>query len=88
MPIVTLTFAFDVVVLLCNLLPSISNILFSILSIRDNLVPPTINLDNPSELCDLNYPANQVTESQIKTTISNSFGFGGTNASLVFTQYT
>ena len=62
--------------------------IFSILSIRDNLVPPTINLDNPSELCDLNYSANQVTESEIKTTISNSFGFGGTNASLVFTQYT
>ena len=60
--------------------------IYSILSIRDNVVPPTINLDNPSEGCDLNYSAHNATEIPITKSISNSFGFGGTNATLVFSE--
>ena len=58
--------------------------IFSILAIRDQLVPPTINLDNPDPACDLDYVANAARNASIKTVMSNSFGFGGTNASLVF----
>lgn len=60
--------------------------IFSLLSIRDNISPPTINLDNPDELCDLNYSANKPSEINISKSISNSFGFGGTNATLVFSD--
>ena len=60
--------------------------IYSLLSIRDNIVPPTINLDNPSEGCDLNYSAHNATEIPVKKSISNSFGFGGTNATLVFSE--
>ena len=58
--------------------------IFSILAIRDNICPPTINLDNPDDGCDLNYSANEATHKNIKYSLSNSFGFGGTNASLIF----
>ena len=58
--------------------------IFSILTIRENICPPTINLDDPDEGCDLNYSANQATQRDIKYSLSNSFGFGGTNASLIF----
>ena len=58
--------------------------IFSILAIRDNICPPTINLKNPDEGCDLNYSANQATRKDINYSLSNSFGFGGTNASLIF----
>ncbi|MDB3994932.1 beta-ketoacyl-ACP synthase II [Gammaproteobacteria bacterium] len=58
--------------------------IFSILSIRDNVCPPTINLDNPDDGCDLNYSPNKPTEKVINNSLSNSFGFGGTNASLIF----
>ena len=60
--------------------------IFSVLAIRDQVAPPTINLDNPSEGCDLNYVAHQAQEIQINAAISNSFGFGGTNGSLVFSK--
>ena len=58
--------------------------IFSILAIRDQVAPPTINLDNPSDGCDLNYVAHQPQECSITATASNSFGFGGTNGTLVF----
>ena len=58
--------------------------IFSILAIRDNICPPTINLEDPDEECDLNYSAKQATQRNIKYSLSNSFGFGGTNASLIF----
>lgn len=58
--------------------------IFSVLAIRDQVAPPTINLDNPSEGCDLNYVAHQPQECLIEATASNSFGFGGTNGTLVF----
>ena len=57
---------------------------FSVLALRDQVAPPTINLDNPDEGCDLNYVAHQAQQRKIEVTLSNSFGFGGTNGSLVF----
>lgn len=58
--------------------------IFSILAIRDQVAPPTINLDNPSEGCDINLVPHTAQEMAIDVTLSNSFGFGGTNGSLVF----
>ena len=60
--------------------------IFSILSITENLCPPTINLENPDIGCDLNYSALFSTEKNINYSLSNSFGFGGTNATLIFKQ--
>jgi len=60
--------------------------IYSILAIRDNKVPPTINLSEPDEGCDLNYSANNASEVVVTRSISNSFGFGGTNATLVFSE--
>lgn len=61
--------------------------IFTILAIRDQVAPPTINLDNPDEGCDLDYVAHTAQERPINAAISNSFGFGGTNGSLVFTRF-
>ena len=60
--------------------------IFSILSIQDNICPPTINLDNPDPECDLNYSAHTSTKKIITHSLSNSFGFGGTNATLIFKE--
>ncbi len=61
--------------------------IFSILSIQSQLVPPTINLDNPDEGCDLDYVPHQAKSRKIEYAMSNSFGFGGTNGALVFKRY-
>lgn len=61
--------------------------IFSILAIRDSVIPPTINLDNPDEGCDLDYVPHVARKAKIKTVMSNSFGFGGTNASLIFKAF-
>ncbi|MGH8494049.1 MAG: beta-ketoacyl-ACP synthase II [Moraxellaceae bacterium] len=58
--------------------------IFSILAIRDNIAPPTINLDNPDEGCTLDYVPHKARAMKINTVLSNSFGFGGTNGSLIF----
>jgi 3-oxoacyl-[acyl-carrier-protein] synthase II len=58
--------------------------IFSILAIRDQVVPPTLNLDNPSEGCDIDLVAKQAKQRSVRAALSNSFGFGGTNASLIF----
>lgn len=58
--------------------------IFTILAIRDNVAPPTINLENPSDSCDLDFVPNVARKMQIDAAISNSFGFGGTNGSLLF----
>lgn len=58
--------------------------IFSILAIRDQVAPPTINLDNPGEGCDLDYVPNVARRMPIRVALSNSFGFGGTNGSLIF----
>ncbi|OAI50006.1 beta-ketoacyl-[acyl-carrier-protein] synthase II [Gammaproteobacteria bacterium SCGC AG-212-F23] len=61
--------------------------IFSILAIRDQVAPPTINLDNPSENCDLNFVPHTAQEMRIRAAISNSFGFGGTNGTLLFKEF-
>lgn len=61
--------------------------IFSILGLRDGIIPPTINLENPSEGCDLDYVPITARESDIEIAVSNSFGFGGTNGSLVFRKF-
>ncbi len=58
--------------------------IFSILALRDGIIPPTINLDNPGEGCDLDYVPHTAREQAIKSAMSNSFGFGGTNGTLIF----
>jgi len=60
--------------------------IFSILALRDQVAPPTINLDQPDEGCNLNYVPNIAQERTIHSVLSNSFGFGGTNGSLLFSK--
>lgn len=60
---------------------------FSILSIRDGIIPPTINLDHPDPACDLDYTPNQARKVDVNVALSNSFGFGGTNATVIFRKY-
>ena len=60
--------------------------IFSIKSLLDNVAPPTINLDEPGEGCDLDYVPNSARDVKIDAVMSNSFGFGGTNGSLIFTR--
>lgn len=58
--------------------------IFSVLALRDQVAPPTINLDNPGEGCDLDYVPKTARNMPINVALSNSFGFGGTNGSLIF----
>jgi 3-oxoacyl-[acyl-carrier-protein] synthase II len=58
--------------------------IFSILAIRDQTAPPTLNLDNPSPNCDIDLVPHQPKRRQVRHALSNSFGFGGTNATLIF----
>jgi 3-oxoacyl-[acyl-carrier-protein] synthase II len=58
--------------------------IFSMLALRDQVAPPTINLDNPDEGCDLNFVPHTAQEMKMDYALSNSFGFGGTNGSLLF----
>jgi len=61
--------------------------IFSVLSIYNNIVPPTINLENPDPECDLDYVPNRPKQVDVGCAMSNSFGFGGTNACLIFKKY-
>lgn len=61
--------------------------IFTLLGLRDGIVPPTINLDKPSAECDLDYVPHTAREANIQVALSNSFGFGGTNGSLVFRKF-
>ena len=60
---------------------------FSILAIRDNVVPPTINLDHPSVETQIDLVPHRSKKTEINPVLSNSFGFGGTNASLIMRRY-
>jgi 3-oxoacyl-[acyl-carrier-protein] synthase II len=60
---------------------------FSALAIRDRIIPPTTNYENPDPRCDLDYVPNTARERDVKVVISNAFGFGGTNATLAFKRY-
>jgi len=57
------------------------------LALRDQILPPTINLENPDPECDLDYIPNQSRRAHLEYALSNSFGFGGTNAALLFKRY-
>ena len=61
--------------------------IFSVLAIRDQIVPPTLNLDNPSVETSIDLVPHKPRERKVKVALSNSFGFGGTNASLIFRKY-
>ena len=59
----------------------------SVLALRDQIIPPTINYENPDPECDLDYTPNQARKVEVRYALSNSFGFGGTNASLLFKSW-
>jgi 3-oxoacyl-[acyl-carrier-protein] synthase II len=61
--------------------------IFSVLAIRDQVAPPTINLDEPDEGCDLDFVPHEARRMPIDVVLSNSFGFGGTNGSLVLRRF-
>ncbi len=65
----------------------VAEAIFSILAIRNQTVPPTMNLDNQDPACDLDYVPNEARDARVKTVVSNSFGFGGTNGSLIFREF-
>jgi 3-oxoacyl-[acyl-carrier-protein] synthase II len=58
--------------------------IYSALVLRHGVIPPTINYDTPDPACDLDYVPNHARKADIKTALSNSFGFGGTNACVIF----
>ncbi|QDK45506.1 beta-ketoacyl-[acyl-carrier-protein] synthase II [Bdellovibrio sp. ZAP7] len=60
---------------------------FCVMAIRDQIAPPTLNLDNPSEDCDLDYVPHKAREAKIDNVLNNSFGFGGTNACMIFSKF-
>ena len=57
--------------------------IFSILAMRDGVVPPTLNLDHPSDGCDIDLVPHEAKQRKVRAVLNNSFGFGGTNASLI-----
>jgi 3-oxoacyl-[acyl-carrier-protein] synthase II len=57
------------------------------LAIRDSVIPPTINLENPDPECDLDYTAKVAKQKKVHIAVNNSFGFGGHNATLVVAEY-
>ncbi len=59
----------------------------SVLSLRDQIIPPTINLETPDPECDLDYVPNVARKATLEYALSNSFGFGGTNAALIFKRW-
>jgi 3-oxoacyl-[acyl-carrier-protein] synthase II len=58
------------------------------LAIRDSIIPPTINLDNPDPECDLDYVPHKSREKKVRVALNNSFGFGGHNATIIVREYT
>ena len=61
--------------------------IFSVLAIREGVLPPTINLDDPDDGCDLDFVAGKSRKADVRVALSNSFGFGGTNGTLIFRRY-
>ncbi|GLF82965.1 3-oxoacyl-[acyl-carrier-protein] synthase 2 [Bacillus safensis] len=61
--------------------------IFSVLAIKDSVLPPTINLETPDEECDLDYVANEARSKEVQVALSNSLGFGGHNATIIFKKY-
>jgi 3-oxoacyl-[acyl-carrier-protein] synthase II len=65
----------------------VTEAIFSILTIRNGIIPPTINYEFPDPECDLDYVPNKARQAKVRIVLSNSFGFGGTNSSLIFKEY-
>ncbi len=65
----------------------VTEAIYSILTIKNGVIPPTINYEFPDPECDLDYVPNKARKKRVKTLLSNSFGFGGTNSSLIFKEY-
>ena len=61
--------------------------MFSVKTIQDGIIPPTINYEVPDPECDLDYVPNQARPDQVKYVMSNSFGFGGHNATIILSKY-
>ena len=61
----------------------VAEVIFCVLAIKNQVIPPTINLDNQDPECDLDYTPNVARDAKVRTVLSNSFGFGGTNGSLI-----
>ena len=61
----------------------VAEAIFTALALRDQIIPPTINLDNQDPECDLDYAPNEAREAKLDAALSNSFGFGGTNGTVV-----
>jgi 3-oxoacyl-[acyl-carrier-protein] synthase II len=60
---------------------------FSVMALKEQVIPPTINLENQDPECDLDYTANVARELELEYALSNSFGFGGTNGTLLFKRF-
>jgi 3-oxoacyl-[acyl-carrier-protein] synthase II len=65
----------------------VTEAIYSILTIKNGVIPPTINYEFPDPECDLDYVPNKARKKRVRTLLSNSFGFGGTNSSLIFKEY-
>ena len=65
----------------------VTEAIYSILTIKNSLIPPTINYEFKDPECDLEYVPNKARNMRVRTVLSNSFGFGGTNSSLIFKEY-
>ncbi len=61
--------------------------MFTTLAVRDGKLPPTINYETPDPTCDLDYVVNEARDAEVNVAVSNSFGFGGHNACVVFRKY-
>jgi len=61
--------------------------IFSVKAIQDGILPPTINYQTPDEECDLDYIPNKARKQEVKAVLSNSLGFGGHNATIIFKKY-
>ena len=61
--------------------------IFTIMAIKEQTIPPTINIENQDPACDLDYTANTARELNLKVGLSNSFGFGGTNGTVIFKRF-
>jgi 3-oxoacyl-[acyl-carrier-protein] synthase II len=65
----------------------VAEAIFCVQAINRQVIPPTINLDNQDPACDLDYVPNTARDARVRTAISNSFGFGGTNGTLIFREF-